>query len=427
MSTNSSATETSAPPLPGAPHTGSGQAGTAGGGARQLLGPIVAGFLVVLVGYSGPVLLIREATLAAGLDDAQAGSWLFAASFGSGVAGLVLSWWTRQPVIVAFSTAGVVLLISSLGDYRFSDAVGAYMFVGIACVVIGWSSSFGRLMAAVPAPIVSAMLAGVLLGFGVDAFAALGATGADGAPDRRITAVVVAMGVVYFAARSRGSRLAIVWTAGAGVVASFVLGVTNGAPIEPALVDLDPIAPTFSLAAVVGLGVPLVVVALSAQYAPGYGVLKGSGYEPDMDRILGVTGVATALLAPFGGSGVNLAAITAGLATGDDAHPDPEKRWVTGVWAGVFLIAVSTLGFSALSLFAAMPREFVVVVTGLGLFGPIAGALGGAIADPRHRDAALATTLCAASGFSLFQIAAPFWALVVGLAISAAGSGRGGR
>ncbi|MGH1504006.1 MAG: benzoate/H(+) symporter BenE family transporter [Acidimicrobiales bacterium] len=388
---------------------------------------MVAGLLVVLVGYSGPVLIVREAALAAGLSESQAGSWLFAASFGSGVAGIVLSWRTRQPIVVAFSTAGVVLLTSSLGHYRFSDAVGAYVFVGLACVAIGVSSTFTSLMARIPTPIVSAMLVGVLLRFGIGAFAALGGVGVDGEPKLAITGVVVVMGLIFFVARARGSRLAIVWTALAGAAASFVFGVATDAPVELALVDLEWTTPTIGPAALLGLGLPLLIVALSAQYAPGYGVLKGAGYEPDMNRILAVTGGLGAVLGLLGGSGINLAAITAGLATGPDAHPDPTRRWMAGVWAGLLLIPVSLLGFSALTLFASLPAAFVATVTGLGLFGPIVGAITGALGDERHRDAAIATLLCAASGFSLFDVAAPFWALVIGLGLSALRTPASGR
>ncbi len=203
-----------------------------GGARHRLLGPIVAGALVVLVSYSGPMFIIQEAARNAGLSAGQASSWIFTVSVGSGVAGLVLSVLLRQPIVVAFSSAGAVLLSSSLGTYRYGDAIGAYLVVSLACVAIGLSSTFGRLMARVPAPIVSAMLAGVLFRFGTGYFAAL-----PGSPARaRVTVLVALMGATYFVARSRGSRLTIVWTALVGVVATVALRLTTGASVALAVV-----------------------------------------------------------------------------------------------------------------------------------------------------------------------------------------------
>lgn len=386
-----------------------------GGARHRLLGPIVAGALVVLVSYSGPMFIIQEAARNAGLSAGQASSWIFTVSVGSGVAGLVLSVLLRQPIVVAFSSAGAVLLSSSLGTYRYGDAIGAYLVVSLACVAIGLSSTFGRLMARVPAPIVSAMLAGVLFRFGTGYFAAL-----PGSPARaRVTVLVALMGTTYFVARSRGSRLTIVWTALVGVVATVALRLTTGASVALAVVRPEATRPTLHAGAVIGLALPLLAIALSSQFAPGYGVLKEAGYEPRMNPVLAVTGAAGALLAPFGCPGLNLAAITAGLATGPDAHPDPARRYLAGVWAGLFYVAVGVFGASALSMFASMPQEFVAAVTGLGLFGTIVSSAATAFSDPAQRDAAGVTLLCAAAGFSLFHVASPFWALVAGLAVSA--------
>ena len=379
----------------------------------RLVGPLVAGVLVVLVGYSGPVLIIRLAATNAGLSAANLDSWLFAVSAGAGIAGLVLSLWLRQPVIVAFSSAGAVLLTTSLAEYRFSDAIGAYIVVAVACIVIGVTGTFSKLLARVPGPIVSAMLAGTLFKFGTGYFAAL-----PGNPQRwRITVLVVAMGAVYFTARSRSSRLAVVWTSAAGLAAAVVLRLTTNANVHIALAHLTVRAPTFHVGAITGLALPLLALALSSQYAPGYAVLRESGYEPDMNRILVVTGGVGLAMAPLGGPGLNLAAITAGLATGPHAHPDADRRYIAGVATGVCYIAAGAFGASLLSVFGVVPPEFVAAITGLALFGTIAGSAATALADPASRDAAAVTLLCAAGGFTLFHVGAPFWALVAGLAV----------
>ena len=377
------------------------------------IAPLIAGFLVVLVGYSGPLLIVGLAVTDAGLGTRVADNWIFAVSMGSGLTGLILSVWTRQPVIVAFSSAGAVLLSTSLHEYRFSAAIGAYLVVAAACVIIGVTRTFSRLMSHLPRSIVSAMLAGVLFHFGTGYFAAL-----PGSPQRwRVTLLVTVMGAVYFLCRARGSRLAIVFTSAAGLAAAVALGLTTSVTPRLHLVDLQATMPTFDMGAMTGLALPLLALALSSQYAPGYAILQAAGYEPDMDRILVVTGAAGVALAPLGSPGLNLAAITAGIATGPDAHPDPHRRYTAGIATGVFYIAAALFGSSLLSVFSVVTPEFVAAITGLALFGTIASSAATALADPAERDAAVATLLCAAAGFSLFHIAAPFWALVAGLLV----------
>lgn len=382
---------------------------------RQALPAIVAGFLVVLVSYSGPFLIIQVAAKNAGLSPDATNSWIFALAFASGFCAVVLSLWLRQPIIVAFSSGGAVLLVTSLQQYRFSDAVGAYLLVAIGIIIIGLTHSFSRLIARLPKGIVSAMLAGVLFRFGTGYFSAL-----PGDPPRwRVTVLVLAMGAAYFVFRVRGSRLAIVWTALAGVGVSIVLRLTTSTTPNVHVVHLATVRPTFHFGAITGLGLPLLALALSSQYAPGYAVLRESGYTPDMDKILAFTGGISALFAPLGGSGIHLAAITAGIATGEDAHVNPERRYIAGVSAGVFYMIAAVFGGSLLSIFSVLPKEFVAAVTGLALFGAISSSLAAALADARGRDGVVVALLCAASGFNLFQVGAPFWALLLGLLIDA--------
>jgi benzoate membrane transport protein len=387
---------------------------------RQTVPAIVAGFLVVLVSYSGPFLFVQLAAKNAHLTGAQTDGWIFACSVGSGLAGIGLSLWSRQPIVVAFNSAGAVLLVTSLQEHTFSDAIGAYIVVGLVSLAIGLTRSFSRLMARLPGGVVAAMLAGVLFRFGTGYFEAL-----PGKPQNlRITAMVVIMGVAYFVSRVRGSRLAIVWTSFAGAVAAVALGLTTSQTPRLHLASLQLTVPTFHLSAMTGLALPLFALVISSQYAPGYAVLKGSGYEPNMDRVLSVTGAVSALFAPLGGPGVNLSAITAGIATGPDAHADQQRRYLAGIAAGCFYVVAGLFGASLLSIFTVMPKEFVAAVTGLALFGTIAGSAATALAEPAHRDAAAVALMCAASGFSLFHIGAPFWALVLGLAVDALSRSR---
>jgi benzoate membrane transport protein len=377
------------------------------------LAPIVAGVLIVVVNYSGPVLLVRQAAEAARLTARQTDSWIFAVTFGSGICALVLSWWSRQPIIVAFNSAGHVLLITTLGNYRYSDAIGAYLLVAVGCGIVGLSRTFSALLARIPKAIVSAMLAGVLLNFGIGLFKAL-----PGNPRRWQTTVLVAgMIATFFVSRALGTRVATVWTCLFGAVASWVLRLTTTSGVHLRVAHPQFTSPTLSFGAMTGLAIPLLALALSSQYAPGYALLRTAGYNPNMDRILTVTGGVGALFAPFGSPGLNLAAITAGIATGEDAHPDPHRRYTAGMATGAANMVAGLFGASLLSVFAPFPKEFVAAITGLALFGSISSSLHGALDDPNEREAAVATVLCAAAGFTLFGVGAPFWALVVGLGI----------
>jgi benzoate membrane transport protein len=227
------------------------------------------------------------------------------------------------------------------------------------------------------------------------------------------------MGAVYFVTRARGSRLSVVWASGIGLVAALALDLTTGQQIALRIADPVATAPTFNLGAIFSLALPLLALTLSSQYAAGYAVLRAAGYQPNMDRVLIVTGGISALFAPLGCPGINLAAVTASLATGPEAHPDLTKRYRAGIVAGVGYVAIALLGVSALDVFAVMPKEFVAAITGLALFGTIITAASNALHEPRSRDAAGAAFLCAAGGFTLFHVGAPFWALVAGLAVSA--------
>jgi benzoate membrane transport protein len=379
------------------------------------IAPVITAILIVIVGYSGPVLIVKQAAEAANLSAQQVDSWIFAVTFGSGICGLILSWWSRQPIIVAFSSAGHVLLLTSLSGYRYSDAIGAFIAVALASLAIGLSRTFSVLLARIPKAIVSAMLCGVLLRFGSGLFAAL-----PGDPRRwQTTMLVLAMIATFFVSRSFGSKVATVWTCAVGALFAFVLRLTQTSHVHLAIASPHFSAPTFSVRAMTGLALPLLAVALSSQYAPGYAVLTSSGYEPPMDRILGVTGGIGAIMALFGSPGLNLAAITAGMATGPDAHPDPKRRYTAGITTGFANILAGLLGVSLLSVFTPFPKEYVAAITGLALFGSISSSMFGALSNPHEREAGVATLLCAASGFTLFGIGSPFWALLVGISLEA--------
>ncbi|MFI1524069.1 benzoate/H(+) symporter BenE family transporter [Kitasatospora cineracea] len=366
---------------------------------------LLAGLVCIAVSFSGPLVVVLAAAAAGHLDQAHTASWIWAVSIGSGLTCLLLSWWTRTPVITAWSTPGAALLIGSLGAYPYPEAVGAFLLSSVAVALFGATGLFGRLIRAIPTGIVNAMLAGILFAFGAGIFAELQA-----AP-----ALVLGSFTVFLLAKRLLPRYAVplALLAGALLAAATVglpLHLGSGGPTHPVWTT-----PAFSWPAAVGLALPLTIVALASQNAPGLGIMRASGYEPDDRLLVGVTGGLSVLLAPFGSPGVNLAAITAAICTSPESHPDPRRRYVAGMSAGVLYLLVGSFGGVLVSLFTGLPHALIAVIAGVALLASFQGSLAAAVADERGRDGAVVTFLATASGMTLFGIGAPFWGLLLGL------------
>ncbi|MCS0638173.1 benzoate/H(+) symporter BenE family transporter [Streptomyces sp. LP05-1] len=369
------------------------------------LSAVVAGFVAVVVSYSGPLVIVLAAASAGHLDTAQTSSWIWAISIGSGLTCVGLSLRTRMPVITAWSTPGAALLVTSLGAYSYAEAIGAFVVTGVVIALVGLTGVFGRLMRQVPTAVVSAMLAGILFTFGVGAFASL----------KSAPWIAGAVLTAYLLGKRWLPRYAVLIALAAGVLAS---AATSRLDIQLHGVELArPVltAPAFSVASLIGIAVPMILATLASQNAPGMAVLTASGYRPDDRLLIGSTGVVSTVLAPFGSHAVNLAAITAAICTGPEAHRDPERRYVAGVACGAFYLLVGAFGTTLVVLFAGLPKELVAAVAGTALFGALAGGLSGAVKEERDREPALITFLATASGVTLFGIGSAFWGLVFGV------------
>ncbi|WP_395295196.1 benzoate/H(+) symporter BenE family transporter [Kitasatospora hibisci] len=367
---------------------------------------LLAGLVCIVVSFSGPLVVVLAAAAAGKLDEARTASWIWAVAIGSGLTCLLLSWWTRTPVITAWSTPGAALLVTSLGEYPYREAVGAFLVSAVVVALFGVTGLFGRLIAAIPAGIVNAMLAGILFSFGAGIFGAV-----HGAP-----VLVLGSFAAFMLARRLVPRYAVpaALLVGGVLTAATVglpLDLGQGGPTRPVLT-----VPAFSGPAMVGLALPLTIVVLASQNAPGLGVMRAFGYRPDDRLLIGATGGLSVLLAPLGSPGVNLAAITAAICAGPESHPDPRRRYVAGMSAGVLYLLVGSFGGVLVSLFTGLPKELIAVVAGVALLAPLQGSLATAVAEERGRDAALVTFLAAASGMSLFGIGSAFWGLLLGLA-----------
>ncbi|MFH8437596.1 benzoate/H(+) symporter BenE family transporter [Streptomyces sp. NPDC018007] len=384
--------------------------------ADASLSAVLAGLITVVVSCSGPLLVVLAAATAGRLTDAQTASWVWAACVGSGVTSAALSWWTRMPVITAFSTPGAAVLVGSLGDYTYPEAVGAFLVSGLLMALVGLTGVFGQLMRRVPPGIVAAMLAGVLFSFGVDLFTAL-----DGAP-----LPVLAALATYLAVKQRSPRYAVAWALIAAVVATAVAPGLHTPSVAVGLTLPVFTAPEFTLSAVVGLAVPLAVVTMASQNAPGLGVLAACGYRPNDRLLITATGLASTALAPLGGHAVNLAAITAAISTGEEAHRDPDRRYVAGLACGVFYLLAGVGGAALVGLFAALPPHLIAVIAGVALLATFSSSLAQAVADEPGRDAAVVTFLTTASGVTLGGIGSACWGLVLGLVTHLALNARRG-
>ncbi|WP_016702334.1 benzoate/H(+) symporter BenE family transporter [Pseudomonas chlororaphis] len=369
------------------------------------LSALVAGFIATLISYAGPLVIIFQAAKAAGLPQEVLSSWVWAISIGSGVLGIVLSLRFKVPVVIAWSAPGSALLVTLLPGIGLNEAVGAYLVASALILLIGLCGIFDKIVGRLPAAISAAMLAGILFSFGTGLFRSI--------QDKPL--LVGAMFLTYLLCKRLWPRYAVLAVLLVGCAISLTMGDIDRSALVIGLATPHWISPAFSWNAGLNVALPLVVVALTGQFVPGIAVLRNDGYHTPASPILASSAFASLLLAPFGCHGLNLAAITAAICTGREAHEDPGKRYVAGVMGGLFYLLLGIFGATLVSLFSAFPRALIAALAGLALFAAIGGALSSAMAVPRDREAALITFLVTASGMSLFGLSAAFWGLLFGL------------
>jgi benzoate membrane transport protein len=371
---------------------------------------LITGVLTIAVGYTGPFLIIVHAAQQAGLTPAQLASWLWAVSLGSGIAGLWLSWRWKMPVITAWSTPGAAVLLASLPGVPYPEAIGGFVLAGLAVWLVGVSGAFDALMKRFPPALAAALLAGILFRFVVELVPAA----------RDHAALVLPMALAFFAGRRLWPRYALMAALLLGCV---LLALQGGFAATPTLAATasGPLwtTPQFSVAGLSNIALPLALVALTGQFLPGMAVLKNDGYDLPARVPVSLLGGVSLLLAPFGGHGVVLAAITAAMCTGPECHPDPQQRWKAGVVAALSYLLVAAVGGSLVALLLVLPKALVMAAAALALFGTLASSLTAALGNDSQREAALLTFVVAASGVSIAGIGAPLWALLAGVAASA--------
>ena len=373
----------------------------------QSLSAVAAGFVTVLVGFASSAAIVFQAAQALGATPAQTASWMWALGIGMGLTciGLSLRW--RMPVVTAWSTPGAAVLVTSAAGVPMDEAVAGFLVSAALIAVAGFSGLFERMLGRIPLSLASAMLAGVLLRFGIDAFTSI----------QTQPVLVLSMLATWLLTRRWWPRYAIIATLLVGIAVAAATSQLQLAGLRLELAQPVWTTPRPSLASVLGVALPLFVVTMASQNVPGVAVIRASGYAVPVSPAIGWTGATNLVLAPFGGFALNLAAITAAICMGPEAHPDPARRYVAAVWAGIFYLLVGVFGATVAGLFAAFPSELVLAIAGIALFGTLGNSLATALHAVDEREAALVTFLVTASGLSLLGIGAAFWGLVAGVIV----------
>ncbi len=365
----------------------------------------VSAFVAAIVGFGGTLAIIIAAAAAVGASQAETASWVTAICIAMAVETAWLSWRTKMPIITAWSTPGAALIAASSG-FTMPEAVGAFLVTGILLVATGLIGPLMRWIGRIPGSVASGMLAGIVVIFVIDAA-------------RTITVdpwLILPLMAAFFLVRLWNPSLSVLVVLIGGGLAALLTGRVGTLP-APEISTLTLIAPQFTVASIVGLALPLYLVTMASQNLSGLAVLRADGYQPAPGPLIGVTGLVSALTAPFGASTTNLAAISAAICTGPDVHPDPAQRWKTGPFYALAYLIFAAFGASLVAVFAVLPQSLIVLVAGLALTGSLANALTIALKDEAGRMAATVTFAVTASGLAIFNIGSAFWGLVAGLIV----------
>ncbi|WP_154954976.1 benzoate/H(+) symporter BenE family transporter [Klebsiella grimontii] len=365
---------------------------------------LLAGFVAVLIGYASSAAIIWQAAAAAGADASQIAGWMTALGLGMGVSTLALTLWRKVPILTAWSTPGAALLVTGLQGVTLSQAVGVFIFANALIVLCGVTGIFARLMKIIPHSLAAAMLAGILLRFGMQAFASLQGN----------LLLCGSMFAIWLLCKVWLPRFAVVAALLAGGAVAGFSGEVTTSQIAFSFVAPSWIAPEFTPALLLSVGVPFFLVTMASQNAPGFATLQASGYRVPVSPLIVATGGLALLLSPFGVYSICIAAITAAICQSPEAHPDPQKRWLAAAAAGVFYLLAGIFGGSITSLMSALPMAWIQMLAGLALLGTISGSLFQALNQESERDAAVVTFLVTASGVTLGGVGSAFWGLVLG-------------
>lgn len=365
----------------------------------------VAGFLAVLISYSGPLIIFFQAAQRAHVSTEMMVSWIWGISIGAAVSGIYLSIKYKTPVITAWSAPGTALLVTLFPNISLNEAVAAYITSAVVIFLIGVTGYFDKLLKWIPQDVAAGMMAGILFQFGIGLF-----TASDSMPF-----IVFSMLIVFLIAKRLMPRYTMIWVLAAGVLLSLILGKMNPVDVSFSLAIPQWISPEWTWNSTLNLAVPLILVSLTGQFLPGMAIMKLSGYDTPAKPIISVTSIASLAVACVGGITIVLASITAALCMGKDAHELKEKRYIAGIANGIFYILGGLFAGSIVMLFSLLPKELVAALAGLALLGAIATNISVAMRNDSQRDAALITFLATASGMHFLGLSSVFWGICIGV------------
>ena len=372
---------------------------------NRVLNATLAGFVAVLIGFTSSIALIYQMVINFGGDANLAASWLFTLGLSLGISSIALSYFYRIPILVAWSTPGAALLIGNAQGLTINEAVAGFIFSAVLIFLCGITGWFEKLMNKIPFQLATAMLAGVLVNFGIGVF------------DQMNTQpfLIMVMFIVYLASKRIFPKYTMLFVLAAGVIVADQTGLILPSDAKFTFVGLTYISPSFTMQSVLGVGIPLFIVTMAAQNLPGIAVLKAHEYKAPISKILSFTGLANIVAAAFGGYSLNLAAITAALCMSEDVDADSKKRYWAAIAGGIFYILMGIFSGYLIGVFSTFPAALIFALAGLALFGTITNSIKQSLSDEHYLEASMITFLVTASDLSMLGISSVMWGLIAGI------------
>lgn len=366
---------------------------------------LIAGLIVVLVGMTSSAVIVFQTAQAFGASTEDAGSWLGSLCIGMSILTIYFSLRYKIPILMAWSTPGAVLLIAGASHFTLAESIGAFLFSALLVFIFGITGWFEKLIDRIPLSLTAALLAGVLLHFCLEAFSAF----------KNSPWLVGLMFATYLIARKFFPVMRMLLVLIVGIAVSIYFGLFKANEVQFLLTQFKFVSPVFSFTAFLSLGIPLFIVTMASQNLTGLAVMKNYQFHPPISRVMSGLGLINMIIAFFGGFQINLAAITAAIAMGPEAHADRNRRYVAAVISGIIYLLIGLFAGTVTSLFAAFPKEMIAAIAGFALLATVASGLEKALSEPHQKEAAFVTFIIAASGVSAFGISSAFWALLIGL------------
>ncbi|MBP1970674.1 benzoate membrane transport protein [Virgibacillus natechei] len=369
---------------------------------------VSAGLVAAIFGCTGPALIIIGAATTGGLTYNQAISWIFAVYFFSGLLGIFMALKYRQPISVAHTIAGAVLVAGSLTHFSIHEAIGAYIIANILVIILGFTGLIEKVMRWIPFPIVMGMIVGIMIQFATDMITSI-----------TLAPLLAGSAILAFLLSSRYvKKFPPVLSA---LFVSAVVAILTNAFEFPAIQHVfvlpELVMPTFSWDAIMSISIPLALLIICTENAQATGVLMAQGYKPPTTG-MAVYGSSVGLLASlFGGHAINIAGPMTAICSADEVGKK-DTRYVASVVNGMFFASFGLFAALVVPFVIAVPEVIVTVIAGLAMLGVLINSLKTAFSDNTFQMGAFFALIIGMSGVNFFNIGAPLWAIVGSLFVS---------